>query len=63
MEVDVFNMQGEKVSTADLPSEIFEAPVNVDLMHQAYVRQIANKRLGTHKTKGRSEVVGGGRKP
>jgi large subunit ribosomal protein L4 len=63
MKVDVFNMQGEKISTTELPAAIFEAPVNVDLMHQAYVRQIANQRLGTHKTKGRSEVSGGGRKP
>jgi large subunit ribosomal protein L4 len=63
MEVDVLNMEGEKVSTVELPAEIFEAPVNVDLMHQAYVRQMANARLGTHKTKGRSEVSGGGRKP
>jgi len=63
MEVDVFNMQGEKVETVELPAEIFEAPVNVDLMHQAYVRQIANGRLGTHSTKRRGEVSGGGRKP
>jgi large subunit ribosomal protein L4 len=63
MEVDVFNMQGKKVSTVDLPAAIFEAPVKVDLMHQAYVRQMANSRLGTHSTKGRSEVSGGGRKP
>jgi large subunit ribosomal protein L4 len=63
MEVDVLNMQGEKVSTVNLPSAIFEAPVNVDLMHQAYVRQMANARLGTHETKGRSDVAGGGRKP
>lgn len=63
MEVDVFNMKGEKVKTAELPAAIFEAPVNVDLMHQAYTRQMANKRLGTHSTKGRSEVAGGGRKP
>lgn len=63
MEVDVFNMQGEKVRTAELPAIIFEAPVNVDLMHQAYVRQMANARLGTHQTKGRSDVSGGGRKP
>jgi large subunit ribosomal protein L4 len=47
----------------ELPDRIFGAPVNVDLMHQAYVRQMANARLGTHKTKGRSEVSGGGRKP
>jgi large subunit ribosomal protein L4 len=63
MEVDVLNMEGQKVSTVDLPSAIFEAPINVDLMHQAFVRQMANARLGTHKTKGRSEVSGGGRKP
>ena len=63
MEVDVFNMKGKKVSTVDLSAEIFEAPIKVDLMHQAYVRQMANSRLGTHSTKGRSEVSGGGRKP
>lgn len=63
MEIDVLNMEGHKVSTVELPSRIFEAPINVDLMHQAYVRQMANARLGTHKTKGRSEVSGGGRKP
>ncbi len=63
MEVDVFNMAGEKVRTVELPAAIFEAPVNIDLMHQALMRQLANARLGTHKTKGRSEVSGGGRKP
>jgi large subunit ribosomal protein L4 len=63
MKVNVLNMEGKKVRTVDLPAEIFEAPINVDLMHQAYVRQMANARLGTHKTKGRSEVAGGGRKP
>src|SRR5512143_553306 len=63
MEVDVFNMEGQKVSTVELPPAIFEAPINVDLMHQAFVRQLANARLGTHKTKGRSEVAGGGKKP
>jgi large subunit ribosomal protein L4 len=63
MEVDVFNMEGEKVSTVELPEMIFKAPINMDLMHQAYIRQMANARLGTHDTKGRSEVKGGGRKP
>lgn len=63
MEVEVLNMEGQKVRTLELPAEIFEAPINVDLMHQAYVRQMANARLGTHKTKTRSEVSGGGRKP
>jgi large subunit ribosomal protein L4 len=63
MKADVFNMQGEKVRTIELPADIFEAPIYVDLMHQAYVRQMANARLGTHNTKGRSDVAGGGRKP
>jgi len=63
MEVKVVNMQGRKVDTVELPVNIFEAPINVDLMHQAYVRQMANARLGTHKTKSRGEVSGGGRKP
>ena len=63
MNVDVLNMEGKKVDAVELPAEIFEDPVNVDLMHQAYVRQLANARLGTHSTKTRSEVRGGGRKP
>ncbi len=63
MKVDVVNMKGEKVKTVDLPAEIFETQVNVDLMHQAYLQQMANARLGTHKTKTRSEVAGGGKKP
>jgi large subunit ribosomal protein L4 len=63
MKADVFNMKGEKVKTVELPAEIFETQVNVDLMHQAYVQQMANARLGTHKTKTRSEVAGGGKKP
>lgn len=63
MVVDVLNMEGKKVSTVELPASIFEAPISVDMMHQAYVRQMANARLGTHDTKTRSEVAGGGRKP
>jgi large subunit ribosomal protein L4 len=63
MKVDVLNIQGEKVKSVDLSAAIFEAPINTSLMHQAYVRQLANARLGTHKTKTRSEVSGGGRKP
>jgi large subunit ribosomal protein L4 len=63
MVVDVMNMEGQKVSTVDLPSEIFEAPIHMDLMHQAFVRQMANARLGTHSTKTRHEVAGGGRRP
>jgi large subunit ribosomal protein L4 len=63
MEVDDLNTEGKKVRTVDLPARIFEAPINIDLMHQAYVRQMANARLGTHKTKSRGEVSGGGKKP
>ena len=63
MEVEVLNMEGKKVSKVDLPAAIFEAPINVDLMHQAFVQQMANARLGTHETKVKSDVAGGGRKP
>jgi len=63
MKVDVLDLKGKKVREVELPANLFEAPVNVDLMHQAYVRQMANARLGTHETKVRSEVHGGGRKP
>lgn len=63
MKVDVLDLKGKKVREVELPASVFEAPVNVDLMHQAYIRQMANARLGTHDTKVRSEVSGGGRKP
>ncbi len=63
MKVDVVDLEGKKLREVELPAAIFEAPINVDLMHQAYVRQMANARLGTHDTKVRSEVAGGGAKP
>ncbi len=63
MIVDVLNLQGNVVRQVELPAAIFEAPIRVDLMHQAYVRQMANAHLGTHDTKTRAEVSGGGRKP
>src|SRR4026207_609662 len=63
MKVDVLNIQGKKLREVELPAAVFEAPINIDLMHQAYVRQMANARLGTHETKVRSEVAGGGAKP
>lgn len=56
MKVPVYNMAGQEVSTYELPAGIFEAKINRDLMHQALVRQLANRRLGTHKAKTRSEV-------
>ncbi|PKO11693.1 MAG: 50S ribosomal protein L4 [Chloroflexi bacterium HGW-Chloroflexi-10] len=63
MQVDVLNIEGKKVKSVELSAKIFEAPINIDLMHQAYVRQMANARLGLHDTKTRNEVAGGGRKP
>lgn len=56
MNIPVYNMAGQEVSSVNLPATIFEAKINRDLMHQALVRQMANARQGTHKAKGRSEV-------
>lgn len=52
-----------KARTVELPSEIFDVPVNLPLMHQVVVAQLAAARQGTAKTKTRAEVAGGGRKP
>ncbi len=56
MEVAVLNMQGQEVSSVELPAYIFEANINRGLMHQALVRQMANARQGTHKAKSRGEI-------
>lgn len=63
MHVSLMNTAGETVGEIELADTIFAAPINVPLMHQAAVRQMANARLGTAKVKGRSDVAGGGRKP
>ena len=63
MEVPIRNMAGEETGQMQLEDTVFAAPINRGLMHQALVRQLANARTGTHKTKSRSEVRGGGRKP
>ncbi|MCS6843649.1 MAG: 50S ribosomal protein L4 [Caldilineales bacterium] len=63
MLVPVRNMAGETVSEIELRDDIFAAPINKYVMHQALVRQLANARRGTHSTKDRGEVSGGGRKP
>jgi len=63
MRVPVHNTAGETVGEIELRKDIFGAPINVPVMHQALVRQQANARLGAHKTKTRGEVRGGGRKP
>jgi large subunit ribosomal protein L4 len=57
MVVPMYNTKGKKVGEVELRPDIFEVPVNVSLMHQAFVRQMANARLGAHKTKSRSEVI------
>ncbi len=63
MQVPVYNLRGETVGETELRDDVFAVPINQAVMHQALVRQLANARQGTHKTKGRSEVSGGGRKP
>jgi large subunit ribosomal protein L4 len=62
MKLPMLNMSGELVGEVELNPAIFEAPVNVPLMHQALTRQLANARQGTAKTKNRSEVSGSTRK-
>ncbi len=61
--IDVVDAAGHKTGTRDLPSEMFEAKVNVPLMHQVVLAGLAAIRRGTHSTKTRGEVSGGGRKP
>lgn len=56
MEFPVLDMTGKQVKTISLRPDIFNIEVNVGLMHQAFVRQLANARQGTHSTKTRSEV-------
>jgi large subunit ribosomal protein L4 len=56
MEFPVMDMNGVQVSTIELPADIFEVEVNVGLMHQAYVRQMANMRQGNHQTLTRAQV-------
>src|SRR5690348_3353445 len=61
--VDVLDATGEPAGTALLPEELFGVQTNIPLMHQVVVAQLAAARQGTHDTKTRGEVSGGGRKP
>jgi len=61
--IDVMDATGKKSGTRDLPAVIFDAPVNVPLMHQVVVAAMASRRAGTHKVKTRGDVRGGGVKP
>jgi large subunit ribosomal protein L4 len=61
--VSVVDRTGKAQGTLDLSAAVFGAPVHGPLLHQAVVRELAGRRAGTHDTKGRSEVSGGGKKP
>ncbi len=61
--VDVVDSNGKKSGSVDLPGEIFDAQVNIPLIHQVVVAQLAAARQGTASTKTRAEVSGGGAKP
>ncbi len=63
MEAQVYNLNGEVVDTLELSDYIFGIVPNVPVLHQAVLRQQANARLGTHNTRTRADVRGGGRKP
>lgn len=63
MQIDVHDRQGQVVGQADLDETVWGIEPHISVMHQALVRQQANARLGTHQTKTRGEVRGGGRKP
>jgi large subunit ribosomal protein L4 len=61
--VDVLDAKGAKSGTAELPAELFDVPANIPLIHQVVTAQLAAARQGTHATKTRAEVRGGGAKP
>ena len=61
--IDVYDIQGKKVSTVDLKDEIFGIEPNEAVVHSVLVNFLANQRQGTQSTKTRAEVRGGGRKP
>ena len=61
--VELLNLKGEKVKDINLNEEIFGITPNNNVLHDAIILSMASLRQGTHKTKNRSEVSGGGRKP
>ncbi len=63
LKTNVYDMTGKVVGEIELDAGIFGIEVNQAVMHAAVKNQLANKRQGTHSTKGRSEVAGGGKKP
>jgi large subunit ribosomal protein L4 len=63
IEIEVRDADGKADGTVTLPADVFDVQVNVPLIHQVVVAQLAAARQGTHDTKSRGEVRGGGRKP
>lgn len=63
LKLDVHTADGKTDGQVELPAEIFDREVSIALMHQVVNAQLAAKRQGTHSTKTRAEVSGGGRKP
>ena len=63
LSVDIVDSNGDKTGSVELPPEIFDVEPNIPLMHQVVVAQLAAARQGTHSTKTRGQVRGGGRKP
>ena len=63
LEIEVKDAKGKSAGTVTLPADVFDVQVNVPLIHQVVVAQLAAARQGTHSTKNRGEVRGGGRKP
>src|SRR5438094_6545302 len=61
--IEVKDVKGAVVRERELPAELFDAPVNVSVMHQVVRAGMAAQRAGTHSTKTRGDVSGGGRKP
>lgn len=61
--IDIKTPGGDAAGSVELPAEVFNVQTNVPLIHQVVVAQLAAARQGTHKTKTRAEVAGGGRKP
>ncbi|HSE93979.1 MAG TPA: 50S ribosomal protein L4 [Methylomirabilota bacterium] len=61
--VQVLGDKGKPTGTLELKADVFGVEIRVPLLHQAIVRELADRRAGTHDTKGRSEVSGGGKKP
>jgi len=59
----LYDRSGASVGSVELPDELFAAPVNAAVLHQVVTAQLAGRHLGTHDTKTRGEVRGGGRKP